>query len=236
MLRAPRLGMVKTRLARDLGNGAALALYQAFVLDMLDALQGCGADVAVWVEPGGEVSMAREWLGESVGRGANEDGPAREASRAHPDDRLYLPQPGGNLGEKMDHAFRWAFDQGYQAAAALGSDLPQVSAKLARNLTRLMKSEPALIGPSPDGGYWTIGFQAGSYLPEAFSGMPWSGPELFARTLAVVEPLQPAILPELADMDTLDDLRGLAATCPAGLARRTLGVVGPLLRSVQTAR
>jgi hypothetical protein len=136
----------------------------------------------------------------------------------------------------MDHAFRWAFGQGYAAAAALGSDLPQVSAKLVRSLTRLMKSEPALIGPCPDGGYWTIGFQAGSYLPEAFSGMPWSGPELFSRTLELIEPLQPAILPELADMDTLDDLRRLIAICPAGLAMRTLSVAGPLLRSLQSTR
>jgi rSAM/selenodomain-associated transferase 1 len=199
-LRAPRLGQVKTRLARDLGDEAALALYKAFVEDMLESLAGCGADVALWVSPGEELDAVRDWLGA---------------------ERAYLPQPEGDLGAKMDHAFRWAFAQGYASAAALGSDMPQLTPKLARSLARLSKSEPALVGPSPDGGYWTIGFAAASYAPQAFAGMPWSTPELFGLTMTVLEPLQPAVLPELADMDTIEDLRRLTTNCPAGAARRT---------------
>jgi hypothetical protein len=226
MLRSPRPGMVKTRLARDVGGEATLALYKAFVLDMLEALRGCGADVAVWVEPGGEVDAVREWL----------DGVADTVREQSGGSMVYLPQPDGDLGEKMDYAFRWAFGRGYAAAAALGSDMPQLSPKMARSLARLLNSEPALIGPCPDGGYWTIGFRSQSYLPEVFANMPWSTPELFTRTMAVVEGLQPAVLPELADTDTLDDLLRLALNCPAGLARRTLAVAGPLLRSFQGVR
>ncbi|WP_243360338.1 TIGR04282 family arsenosugar biosynthesis glycosyltransferase [Fundidesulfovibrio terrae] len=202
-LRAPRLGRVKTRLARDLGDEAALALYKAFVEDMLDSLAGCGADVALWVSPGGDVGMVRHWLG---------------------GDRFYLPQPEGDLGHKMEHAFGWAFAQGYVSAAALGSDVPGLTPKLARSLTRLMRSEPALVGPSPDGGYWTIGFQSASYLPQVFEGMPWSTSELFGLTMDVLAPLQPALLPELMDMDTVEDLRRLAAGCPEGVAKRTLAI------------
>lgn len=206
-LRAPRLGAVKTRLGRDLGDEAALALYMAFVEDMLESLDGCGADVALWVAPGEDVGMVRGWLGE---------------------ERLFLPQPEGDLGAKMDHAFRWAFAQGYATAAALGSDLPGLTPKLARSLTRLMRSEPALVGPSPDGGYWTIGFQGASYLPQVFAGMPWSTPELFGLTMDVLAPLQPALLPELADVDTVEDLRRLAMDCPAGVAMKTLAIAQTL--------
>lgn len=206
-LRAPRPGRVKTRLAASLGDEAALTLYKAFVEDMLQALDGCGADTVLWVEPAGDVDMARAWLG---------------------DGRTYRPQPEGDLGFRMDHAFRWAFAQGYASAAALGSDLPGLTPKLARSLARLMRSEPALIGPSPDGGYWTIGFQAAAYAPEVFTGMPWSGPELYAKTWRVVEPLQPAVLPEMRDMDTVEDLRALAANPPEDAAWRTMAAISAM--------
>jgi hypothetical protein len=129
----------------------------------------------------------------------------------------------------MDHAFRWAFEQGYAAAAALGSDIPQLSPRTAGHLARLLKSEPAVLGPSPDGGYWTIGFQADRYLPEAFVNMPWGTPEIFELTERVLCPLQPAVLPELTDMDTLEDLRELVRSCPPGVAPRTLALAGQFL-------
>lgn len=206
-LRAPRLGRVKTRLAASLGDEAALTLYKAFVEDMLQSLDGCGADTVLWVEPAADTDMARGWLGGG---------------------RTCLPQPGGDLGARMDHAFGWAYAQGYASAAALGSDLPGLTPKLARSLARLMRSEPALIGPSPDGGYWTIGFQAAAYAPDVFRDMPWSGPELYARTWPVMEPLQPAQLPEMRDMDTVEDLRALAANPPADAARRTMAEIRAL--------
>jgi len=207
MVRAPRLGLVKTRLARDVGEQAALALYQAFLADMLDSLAECGADVTLWVTPGQDAQAVHTLFGGKL--------------RA-------FPQPEGDLGARMDYAFRWAFAQGYQSAAALGSDLPQLSPKGARDLARLTRSEPCLIGPCPDGGYWTIGFQAYRYLPEVFANMPWSAPDLLERTMALLTPLEPAVLPSLADIDTLDDLKRLMETCPAGLAQRTLAVAGDI--------
>lgn len=207
MLRAPLYGKVKTRLAREVGHDAALALYKAFVEDMLDSLDGCGADVVFFVEPGDAIGEMRDWLG---------------------DGRVYVPQCQGNLGDRMRAAFEWAFGKGYRAAACIGSDIAALSHWHAKSLVRLMKSEPALIGPSPDGGYWTIGFNKKSFLPQAFDAMPWSTPELFGMTMAAMQPLQPATLPELADIDTLDDLRELARARPAGVAQRTLEVAGGL--------
>lgn len=208
MLRAPLYGKVKTRLAREVGHEAALALYRAFVEDMLDALDGCGADVAFFVEPGEGIGEMQAWLG---------------------DGRVYVPQCQGDLGDRMRAAFEWAFCAGYNAAACIGSDIAGLSPWHAKSLVRLMRSEPALIGPSPDGGYWTIGFSRESYLPQALESMPWSTPELFGMTMGVMQPLQPAVLPELADIDTLDDLRELVRSRPAGTARRTLAVAEALL-------
>ena len=209
MLRAPRPGRVKTRIASLLGDGAALALYRACVEDMLEALGGCGAEVIGMVDPADGLEEVRRWL---------------------PSLTRLVPQEGDGLGERLRNAFAWAFSHGYSSAAALGSDLPGLTARRAAQLTRLLRSEPALIGPSPDGGYWTIGFQAASYLPVAFENIPWSTSEVFEATMRVIAPLEPAQLPELGDMDTVEDLEALLASPPEGTGRRTLAVAGGTYR------
>jgi hypothetical protein len=215
MLRSPRLGKVKTRLARDVGDEAALSLYKTFVEDMLDALTGCGADVAVIVAPGEDIPMVRRWLEGRHERGALAD-EGRPAGHCQ-----YVAQCEGDLGSRLDHAFRWAFAQGYESAAAIGSDLPGLTPALARMLARFARTEPALLGKSPDGGYWTIGFQASRYLPEVFQDIPWSTPQVYSITERIMSPLEPALLPELSDVDTLGDLRGLLAALPPEAAPST---------------
>lgn len=204
LLRAPRSGQVKTRLAAALGDAAALALYTAMVADTLDVLDASGLPLALWVDPGRDRDAVRRWLGR---------------------DRLCLPQPEGDLGARMAAAFAWAFGQGYPSAAALGSDLPAIApAHLTALRAALGPGAPrqAALGPSPDGGYWCIGFRANAYLPSVFSNMPWSTPQVFARTREALGKLDVGLLPALADLDTLEDALALRAGCPPGLARRTL--------------
>ncbi|MFP5238334.1 MAG: DUF2064 domain-containing protein, partial [Acidobacteriota bacterium] len=129
MLRAPRVGQVKTRLAARLGDEAALALYRACVEDMFDALAGCGADVIGCVDPADGQEEVHLWL---------------------PALTRVIPQEGADLGQRLQNAFAWAFAHGYRSAAALGSDLPGLTARRVSQLYRLLRSEPALIGPSPD--------------------------------------------------------------------------------------
>ncbi|GFK93961.1 2-phospho-L-lactate guanylyltransferase [Fundidesulfovibrio magnetotacticus] len=200
MLRAPLEGRVKTRLARDVGDRAALALYRAMVEDVLEALDGAGARVALLVEPGAEIPLVRRWLGEG---------------------RECVAQRGAHLGERLENAFAWAFAAGCDAAAAVGSDVPCLSPGAAGLLVEGLRAGRACLGPSPDGGYWTVGFTRGNFLPEVFRDMPWSEPGLLARTLEVMAPLDPFVLPELADVDTLADLGRALGACPEGLARRT---------------
>lgn len=199
-VRAPVPGRVKTRLARDVGPDAAARLYRACVEDMLDVLDAQEAQRILCVEPGEGVPEARRWLG------------AR---------RAYLPQQGADLGQRLENAFAWAFAQGFDATAAVGSDVPGLTPDAAARLVEGLRAGRACLGPSPDGGYWAIGFTRENFLPQAFQGMPWSTPDLQRRTLEVLAPLDPLILPELADVDTLADLGRALAACPAGLAART---------------
>lgn len=199
-VRVPVPGRVKTRLARDVGPEAAARLYRACVEDMLDVLDAADAQLTLCVEPGEGLPEARRWLGEH---------------------RAYLPQQGADLGQRLENALAGAFARGRGAAAALGSDVPGLTSEAAGRLVEGLRAGRACLGPSPDGGYWAIGFPRERFLPEAFAAMPWSEPGLLARTLDVLAPLDPLILPELADVDTLADLERVLAACPQGLAART---------------
>uniref|UniRef100_A0A7C4AGN8 Glycosyltransferase n=1 Tax=Fundidesulfovibrio putealis TaxID=270496 RepID=A0A7C4AGN8_9BACT len=203
MLRAPVPGRVKTRLAAAVGEERAAALYRAFVEDELAALAGCGADVVLCLDADTpeEIEAVRHWLGR---------------------ERPLIPQARGGLGQRMAEALRWAYGKGYAAAAVLGSDLPGLDAATARQLAQACGEREAVIGPAPDGGYWALGFRADCLREEVFTDMPWSTPELYALTMKRLEGLDIAVLPQVRDVDTLEDLRALASEGDAGATRRTL--------------
>ena len=63
-LREPRLGHVKTRLARHLEENLVLDLYQAFVLDTLETVADCGPQALIFVEPPSGTATVARWLGD----------------------------------------------------------------------------------------------------------------------------------------------------------------------------
>ena len=75
------------------------------------------------------------------------------------------------------------------------------------------QSEDAFIGPSDDGGYWMIALDGSvSVLREAaFTGMPWSTPDLYAETCRRLRSMSArfAELPQAYDIDDITDLRRL---------------------------
>ena len=102
-MKTPRKGAVKTRLARTVGDDAALALYRSFVEDMLAMLAAANHIVRVYFTPAGAEDALREWLGQDV---------------------TLLPQRGRDLGEKMKNALAQTFAAGFSQAILIGSDLP----------------------------------------------------------------------------------------------------------------
>lgn len=194
-LKAPLPGLVKTRLAAGLGNNLALAAYRAMVTDVMAAVDASGLPTTLWYAPAGqEAAAATRTL---CGSG-----------------RELLPQTGGDLGARMDAAFRRSFADGAQAAILVGGDLPLLTAAILRQASDRLDHARAVLGPAEDGGYYLIGFTRDGYVPEAFAAMPWSTPEVAARTLDACRRAgsPPKILPALRDCDTPGDLRELAGT------------------------
>jgi hypothetical protein len=189
-VRAPVAGRVKTRLAAALGAEGALLIYRRLAEHALREARAMGGEVRVHFTPADAETEVRAWLGE---------GPR------------YRPQSAGDLGARMESAFRAAFDEGADRVIIIGSDLPELSAALLRRAFDALESHPAVIGPARDGGYYLLGMR--TMIEGVFDGMPWSTDEVLARTLERLRAagIEPAVLDTLTDVDEVADL-------PAGWA------------------
>ncbi|MFU2210411.1 TIGR04282 family arsenosugar biosynthesis glycosyltransferase [Solidesulfovibrio sp. C21] len=189
--KAPLPGRVKTRLAAGIGDAAALAAYRAMLATVLCAADASGLPTILYYTPAGELETLRRLCG-----------PARTC-RA---------QSAGDLGARMAAAFIQTLAEA-DGAVLLGSDLPLVTGPLLARAARELAGNDAVLGPATDGGYYALGLSRTGYCPEIFADMPWSTAKVAsltrARLTAAGKSL--ALLPELPDCDTPDDLARLAA-------------------------
>ncbi len=194
-LRAPELGRVKTRLARDVGAQKALALYKSFVGASLSAAcvwKDQALDRNVWITfyPEDKKDLVVDWLGREY---------------------IYLAQSGADLGQRMANAMAKAFDRGAQKAIVLGTDIPQVRGGHIEQAFAGLDSSHVVVGPSLDGGYWLVGASRNRFTPNIFKGINWGTTSVFADTIARCREhnLTCAELAVLQDVDTLADLESL---------------------------
>jgi hypothetical protein len=183
LLKEPRPGRVKTRLARDIG-----------------------ATVAAWWFRHQSARLIRRIGRDPRWRTVLCVSPATALhSRVWPADLLRRRQVQGDLGARMVHALRRA---GRGPAVLVGADIPALDAgHIARAFACLRRAD-AVFGPAGDGGYWLIGVRRGELLPPgALCGVRWSGPDTLADSVATVRPLRVAFADCLQDVDTAEDLR-----------------------------
>ncbi|MCU1387812.1 MAG: cofC 1 [Ilumatobacteraceae bacterium] len=131
--KAPLAGRVKTRCTPPCSPAQAAQLAEAALVDTLRAVDACSASRVVIALDGAPGS----WL------------PTRFEVQ---------PQCGGSLGDRLDHAFRSVA----APAFLIGMDTPQITVHMIdRALERLRSpsSPDALVGPSEDGGFWSLGLR-----------------------------------------------------------------------------
>ncbi len=191
----PRPGRVKTRLIPAIGPEGAARVYRAFVEDLVPRLSAVP-------------STRVEWWVEGAAAGLPEGaGPVR-------------PQPPGDLGSRMEAAFREAFRAGGAPVAVVGTDCPLLTAPaVAALLDAVEAGADTAVIPAEDGGY--AGLALGAPCPEAFSGIPWSTAGVLTATL---ERLRGAgrrtrVLPAVFDVDRPEDLERLARALGAAPSR-----------------
>ena len=177
-MRAPELGKVKTRLARVLGEPAALQAYVELVEGALEALEEGVFDCELWFD-GPQNDRLRRWRSDHV-----------------------LPafkQPETDLGGRMLAAVAAG------VKVVVGSDVPALDAAYVEEaLARLARAD-AVIGPVEDGGYCLIGMNQPH--PELFRSIEWSTDSVLEQTLerAAAAGLDVALLDTLWDVDDYAD-------------------------------
>lgn len=181
-IRNPQLGKVKTRLARTVGDAEALRIYRFLLEKTRTAALGV---------------FAQRLLFYSDFMEENDDWP--EA------DFVKKLQAGSDLGQRMEQAFRTAFEEGAQKAVIIGSDCPELNGELLQLAFDKLDEADFVLGPTPDGGYYLLGMK--NLESSVFQDIEWSTEAVLEMTLEKIRQRKKtfALLSTRSDIDTADD-------------------------------
>ncbi|HEV3225497.1 MAG TPA: DUF2064 domain-containing protein [Acidimicrobiales bacterium] len=178
MAKAPRAGLVKTRLCPPFTPAEAAAVAEAAVRDTLAAVAATGADRRIIALDG----PVGPWL---------------------PSGFEIIEQCQGTLDVRLAHAWDQAGGPGVQ----IGMDTPQVTPDLLHHaLGELARPDvDSVLGDACDGGWWIIGLRRPS--ADVFLDVPMSAPDTGARQHARLRTLglRVSSLPTLRDLDSIED-------------------------------
>jgi rSAM/selenodomain-associated transferase 1 len=181
--KAPRVGAVKTRLARDIGAVAAATLARDLTARTLRLVADPRWTTCLAVTPDDACALPL-W------------------PRAVP----RMGQGAGDLGQRMRRALIAAAPR---PTLLVGSDIPALTPDHIAAAFRALGSADLVFGPAEDGGFWLVGFSHRRPLPRRlFHNVRWSSEQPLADSLAGLDQLhRVALLDRLADLDTVEDLR-----------------------------
>lgn len=203
-VRLPEKGKVKSRLAQRMDEDLVLSLYENMVLDTIDMLTRGRFPFRICFTPADARDQIFEWLGYE-----------------HPS----VPQAGDDLGDRMVKAFEYVFSEEVEDALLIGSDIPGLTAGVMDEAFAALLTNDVVIGPADDGGYYLIGFRKKSFAPDIFHDIVWSTRTVFRETMDKLHDasLTVHVLPELTDVDTVEDLKRLLSQVkgPASEPSRT---------------
>lgn len=176
-----KLGKVKTRLAKTIGNQEAFMVYKILVDKTEEATKHLLVDKYIYFSY--EV-ISTKW----------------------PND-FKTVQKGVDLGERMKNAFKDGFYKGYKNIILIGSDLPDISESIITKAFEELSRNDIVFGPAEDGGYYLLGMK--QLYESIFDNKPWSTPELLDETMKELksQTLSVSLLETLNDIDTFDDLK-----------------------------
>jgi rSAM/selenodomain-associated transferase 2/rSAM/selenodomain-associated transferase 1 len=191
--RYPEAGTTKTRMIPELGAEGAADLQRRMtehIVARVDELIGARKmPVEIRFEGGSEELMAA-WLGNGFS---------------------YFPQGRGDIGLRMGRALEDAFEQGFETAVIIGSDIPDITADILQNAFEILNRVDLVLGPAGDGGYYLIGVRRQTFRhwnPELFNDISWGTQRVLPQTLTIAKKLglNYSLLDMLNDVDRPEDL------------------------------
>jgi len=180
----PETGKVKTRLGKAIGYENSMLVYKAMLKDIILKMSTCkDYYVALCYTPKGKKKNFKNIFKVDI---------------------LHV-QTNGNLGDKMTDCFRH-FLKKYVNVVIIGSDAPMMNSRIVKNSFKLLKDKDIVLGESDDGGYYLIGMKK---VHDIFSGIRWSTKNVLKDSIKKIKKknLSYELLPEMFDVDTVDDLK-----------------------------
>ena len=189
MAKAPKPGVVKTRLAESLPSSAVTALYRCLLEDTLALAKSLASvDVAVMCPEPDQDALA-DLLGNSV---------------------PVVAQKGEGLAAGLTSVFRHFTAADRQQVIAFNSDSPHLAPTVLDTAFEILATYDVVVGPTYDGGYYLVGAKAAH--PSLFEGDGMGTGSALDRLLARTKALElsTGFTEPFFDIDVVNDLILLA--------------------------
>lgn len=185
--KAPRMGSVKTRLARDIGPARALTFYRHCLMQTIaTARQVPMAQTVIWTAPDNATS-----------------------GRYFPPELVVMPQGRGDLGVRMARALD---HHAHADRILIGGDIPGMTPLILQDALSRLDGHDAVYGPAEDGGFWLVGLRRGYTPRNLFRDVGWSRSDTLDRSVASHGPHAAiAFCKTLNDIDDLGDYLRLSS-------------------------
>lgn len=183
----PVPGLVKSRLAKDIGNDHATEIYKLLLDETLNSISRLEFKAFLYCYPDIGHPTLKEY----------ENKFGLELKKQH----------GKNLGMKMFHAINEHLSENNNVVL-IGSDCIEINASyIQKAFDELNSGCEIVIGPTADGGYALIGAKVIDV--SIFQNITWSTNQVLNQTEKIISELgwKYSCLNKVRDLDTLDDFQ-----------------------------
>lgn len=190
MAKAPKLGMVKTRLARSLPPPVVTGLYRCLLEDTMALAQSLGSIEVAIMCPASDLDDLAGLAGNEV--------------------RL-VAQTGEGLAAALTSVFAQFTGPGRQRIIAFNSDSPHLPPSVLERAFEALATCDVVVGPTHDGGYYLVGAKASH--PGLFAGDGMGTTTALEQLLSRAQALQlsTTFTTPFYDIDLAEDLLRLAS-------------------------
>jgi rSAM/selenodomain-associated transferase 1 len=198
MAKAPRPGVVKTRLAQNLPVEAVTELYRCFLDDTITLARSLGTVEVAIMCPASDVEELTRLARGAMG---------------------VVAQKGEGLAAGLTSVFAHFVRPGRQRVVAFNSDSPHLPAAVLGSAFETLDVHDVVVGPTHDGGYYLVGAKAAH--PTLFDGDGMGTKSALEALLARARGLQLSVgfTNPFYDIDVASDLTRLAAELRLAPAR-----------------
>ncbi len=205
--KAPRPGLVKTRLGATIGHVQAAGLYRAFLADLSARLAASPFAIGWFITP----PDAWPELAPLVGGGTR-----------------VVAQGEGDWTQRQERLFRSAAVRGERRTILVASDSPQLGLEVVAEAFAQLERHDVVLGEVEDGGYYLLGMRG---YHDVLGGIAMSTRSV-STEIAVRAAQRGISVARLTSTFDVDEAKDLQRLIPLALARADLGATRQALREV----